>query len=83
MATEIEIIILALRGGRFELTQHARLRMKQRGVRFQDIIHCADSAKSAEDQGNGKYCIKGEDLEGENLTLIVAYDGSTVIITMF
>ncbi len=67
--------------GQFRLTLHAQLRMTERGVRTRDLIFCArwGQAQSSDE----KIKIIGHDLDGEPLCIICAWDGETIVITVF
>ncbi len=76
-------VLNALRTGTFILSTHARLRMKERRVRFDDIVRCGQTASIALPQEDGCYKVKGVDLDGDELTVIAAFDQDTIIVTLF
>jgi hypothetical protein len=80
--TDSERIIRELLQGSFRLTLHAQERMAERCVTVKDIQSCAKSGVvSAE--ADGKYKVKGTDLDGISLTLVCVWDGETLVITVF
>ncbi|MHB8418392.1 MAG: hypothetical protein ACYDCL_09975 [Myxococcales bacterium] len=57
--------------------------MAQRGARVADIQHGLSVAHSCKLQDNGRWKVATEDLDGDDLTLIVALDNGVVIVTLF
>jgi hypothetical protein len=56
--------------------------MGERMISDSDISHCALSGYIKE-QDDGKFKVSGQDLDGDELTIICAWDGETIIITLF
>jgi hypothetical protein len=83
MSSQLDLVLASLKNGRFILNVHARKRMRERGVYFEDIVSCAQTLKQVREQENGTLKIEGEDLDGDDLTVIAAYDGETVVVTLF
>ena len=79
----IQNILDDLKNGDFRVTRHGYLRMSERGVLYQDIesvgVTCTDWKK----QPNQKFKVTGKDTVGDELTVICAYDGETLVITLF
>ena len=75
-------IIKALMQGDFKISNHARKRMYERNVLLDDIICCAKTILSIQ-QLDGKYVVKGHDRYDDKLTIICAWDGNTLIITLY
>jgi hypothetical protein len=73
----------SLVSGQYRVTFHARQRMGERMISDTDINHCAFVASEIRIQGNGKFKVVGTDLDGEELIIICAWDGETIIITLF
>ena len=65
------------------MTQHAKKRMRERNIRFNDIVSCARTLRKISEQKDGTFRVEGQDLEGDEVTVIAAYDGTTVIVTLF
>ena len=78
----MECIIHDLIVGDFRLTSHAKQRMAERRVRFEDIRRCAETVSKTNDQGNGKYLIIGKDFDGDELKVVAAREGETIVITL-
>ena len=84
MGIEAVAILDALKAGKFVLSVHAALRMRQRSVTKADIQACGRTATTCVHQAEyGTYRIQGEDLDGEPLTIICGVDDSTVIVTLY
>lgn len=66
----------------FILTAHAEERMSERQVDPQDIQEIGFTCFHREEQTDGKWLICGQDMEKEDLAIIAAYTGDTVIITV-
>lgn len=82
MISDINRIIRDLSAGNFRITSHAEQRMRERLIRFEDIRHCADTVRKTKDQGNGKYLIVGKDFDRNELKIVAAWDGETIVITV-
>lgn len=82
MNAEANRVIHDLRVGDFKLTHHAQQRMAERGVTEADIMKCAETTKSVEDQGGNTYRISGYDLAGDQLDVVAGWDEETVVITV-
>jgi hypothetical protein len=80
---DAEAIRTSLVSGRYRVTLHARQRMGERIISDSDISHCASVATRVNEQDDGKFRVTGPDLDGDELTLICAWDGETVIVTLF
>ncbi len=79
---DAQTIRSSLVSGRYRVTLHARQRMAERMIFDSDISHCAEMA-SINNQGEDKFKVTGQGLDGEELTIICAWDGETLIITLF
>ena len=56
--------------------------MAERRVRFEDIRHCAETVEEIKEQGDGKFLIVGRDFDDDELKIVAAWDGDTVVITV-
>ncbi len=63
---------------------HVRLRMAQRNVRADDVfsalcnaVHCGRGNKP------GRWKVTGPDLDDDDLTVVVVFDGDVVVVTLF
>jgi hypothetical protein len=82
MSSDLDRIIRDLISGNFRLTKHAKERMEERRVSREDIRCCAQTVKKTKDQGDGKYQVVGKDFDGDDLKVVAAWDGETVVITV-
>lgn len=56
--------------------------MKERGVSFSDIKECGATG-NVKKQADGKFKVKGLDVDAEELTVICAYEDRTLIVTLY
>lgn len=71
-------------------SNHARDRMRERGVSRHDVLHCIKHASSivADEEGEG-WCLTGSDLEDDSLTVVIAVElrlvggARNVVITVY
>jgi len=71
--------------GLVRFTLHARERMDERGALPRDVVNAICTAKRA-GQGNqeGRWVLRGGvDEEGEDLAVVVAFEGDVLVITLF
>jgi hypothetical protein len=80
---EARRIVRDLVAGNFVPTGHAEKRMAERNVSEADIQSVGHTCSSIEPQRDGKFKINGRDMDGEDLSVVCAYDGQTLIITLF
>ena len=84
MRPKEDTILIGLKTGNFLLSVHASHRMRQRSVTAADIRTCGRSAKCCRyNAQNGTWRVEGTDLDGETLTVICAFDGEIIIVTIF
>jgi len=84
MCGKPDFILDGLRTGRFLLSVHAAVRMKQRSVTAADIRACGRTARTCLYQARSDtWRIDGEDMDGELLTVICGVDDSIFIVTIF
>ena len=77
-------IIRNLAAGLFVVSEHARHRMNERGVEDPDLVEAGRTASSWTWQEDREtYRINGKDLDAEDLIVVCAWDGETVIVTVF
>lgn len=71
--------------GMVRFVGHALQRMNERGATARDVIHALETATRARPSDKpGRWRLQGgEDLDGEDLTVVVAFDGEVVVITLF
>ncbi len=66
------------------ISPHAHDRMAKRGARIRDVRNAlanAETCKRAEEPD--RWRTSGPDLDGDELTVIVAFDGFAVVVTVF
>lgn len=70
--------------GNIRYTRHAEERMVQRNVSRGDVRSALVTATAAAVGENGAWKVTGgADLDGDDLTVVVAIDGAAVIVTVF
>ena len=67
----------------YVISGHCRTRMAERNVSEDDIVHGLTSATVATEQENGRWKLGSTDVDGDELTLIVAIEGGVVVVTIF
>lgn len=83
-AEALETIRKAGASGQFVISPHAYGRMRKRGATVRDVRHAlanAGTCKRAEEPD--RWRASGPDLDGDELTAIVAFDGFAVVVTVF
>jgi len=82
---ELEALALA-RGyaaaGRIVVTGHAVARMRQRGAGYADVRNALSKARECR-ADETRWKMTGPDLDGDDLTCIVAFAGGVVVVTLF
>ena len=81
----IKLILDLVASGDFSLTFHAKDRMNQRNVSEMDIQHAAQTShhEKVQDAKKGKILFEGQDLDGDDLEVVAAYEAGVVIISVF
>jgi hypothetical protein len=75
---------LAGRLGQFEVSPHARKRMKERRVTRSDLMAALGTTTHAAHEGQGRFLLTGGvDIEGQALAVVIAIDPGCVVITLF
>ena len=69
--------------GRYVVSWHARERMRERGATQADVRSALVDAQSCSQQKNGSWRVEGSDLDGDELTLVVAIEDGLVVVTLF
>jgi hypothetical protein len=62
---------------------HARERMRDRSVTEADLRHALVNAQWCSLQKNGNWRVESSDLDGQNLSLVVAIDDGVVVVKLF
>lgn len=69
-----------MEASRYWFEAHALERMAERGARRSDVLEAIRSARTAKRQDKGRWRVDGVDLDGDDLSVIVALDGTVVAI---
>jgi hypothetical protein len=69
--------------GRVVVTAHARARMLERNVQSGDLRSALSSAHDCKADRDGKWRVTGPDLDGDDLTVVVAIEDGVVVVTLF
>jgi hypothetical protein len=70
--------------GQFFVSTHARERQGERTVHFADIREALRTATLARLQDNERWRLDGgQDLDGDDLTLIVVFEQGVIVVTVF
>ncbi|MGA8893034.1 MAG: DUF4258 domain-containing protein [Anaeromyxobacteraceae bacterium] len=70
-------------GGRIRILRHAWQRMGERGVRYEDVRHALVGARRCRAADQGRWKVTGDDLDGDELTLVVSIEEGVVVVTVF
>jgi len=86
--TPSEVLEAVHRAGatrRFVVSLHARLRLRERRVQVADIACALTSATTAIHQPDADTwrLEGGEDLDGDDLTVVVAFEDGVIVVTVF
>jgi hypothetical protein len=81
-AAKVEIAKLAT-ANRLRLDEHAQDRADERGASYRDVRCALMGATSCVIQPNGRYCLVGRDLDGDELTTVCIIEQSVVVVTLF
>lgn len=73
--------------GRIRISWHARERMRERGATYADVRRALVEATECRDQRrdadrNAPWCVRGSDAAGQQLRLVVTFDGAVEIVTV-
>lgn len=77
-----------LRAGSIALSLHGKARMFERRVDMQDIIFClrggtpAANARWSDEHEQWSYRIEGQDIEGDALSCVVAFEFRSLLIVV-
>ena len=79
----LEMIHEYAAANRIAVTDHARRRMRERGVTFGDLQHALANASSCSAQESGTWRADGRDRDGDELTVVVAIEDGLIVVTLF
>jgi Domain of unknown function (DUF4258) len=82
-AEALEYVRGCAAAGRYIVSRHALQRMRDRRVRAGDLRHALMNASSCAEQSGGIWRVFGEDLDGDELTVVVAIEDGLVVVTLF
>jgi hypothetical protein len=66
--------------GRLMITQTAEQRLRRDGVTLRDVRQALSTAFECTPQTNGNWSVKGRDLDGEDLALVVTLANRAVVV---
>ena len=69
---------------RYDISGHARKRMRQRGVTAGDLHHALTNAASCDDKTDhdGGWRMFGPDLDGEEIIAVVVFEDGMMVVTL-
>ena len=67
---------------RIRVEWHARERMRDRNVRYDELRHALLTARTCMIQANGRIRVRGFDPDGSALDPVVVLDGEVVVVTL-
>ncbi len=68
---------------RIRILRHAWQRMGERGAQYEDVRHALASARRCRAADQGRWRVSGDDLDGDELTLVVAIEAGVVVVTVY
>jgi len=68
---------------RIRILRHAWQRMGERGEQYEDVRHALADARRCKAADQGRWKVSGDDLDGDELTLVVAIEAGVVVVTMY
>jgi len=63
--------------------RHARERLAERGVLYEDVRNALAAARSCKVQDGGRWKVFGSDRDGDELVLIVVLEAGVIVATVF
>ena len=66
--------------GRLMITQTAEQRLRKKGVTLRDVRQALSTAFECNLQANGNWKVKGHDLDGDDLVLVVTLANRAVVV---
>lgn len=68
---------------RIRILRHAWQRMGERGAQYEDVRHALAGARRCRAADLGRWKVSGDDLDGDELTLVVAIEAGAVVVTVY
>lgn len=78
----LEAIRGMARAGRYSLSRHARTEMYEAKATEEDVREAMINAKSIRPTEKGRWRIKGPDLDGDELEVVIAIEDQLIIVTV-
>jgi len=83
-AEALESIRRAGISGAFVVSGHARQRMRERGAGLRDVRNAMATATQCRAQETGRWRTDGGvDDDGDELSIVVVFDGGTIVVTLY
>jgi len=82
-AEALTAIVSYALGDRIEMGGHARKRMRERGVSYEDLRYALTKATHCALQSNDRWRVLGADLDGDALEVIVVIEDGVIVVTVF
>ena len=67
---------------RIRYSGHSRKRMRERGVRDQDVRRALCNLRKWSQETSEKWLVTGPDLDGDDLTMVLVIDDGVLIVTV-
>ena len=68
---------------RIRILRHAWQRMGERGAQYEDVRHALASARWCKASDQGRWKVTGDDLDGDELTLVVSIEAGVIVVTVY
>ncbi len=68
---------------RIRILRHAWQRMGERGTQYEDVRHALAGARRCRAADQGRWKVTGDDLDGDELTLVVAIEAGVIVVTVY
>lgn len=66
--------------GRLMITQTAEQRLRRKGITLRDVRHALTTVFDCKLQANASWKVKGHDLDGDDLVLVVTLANRAVVV---
>jgi hypothetical protein len=57
--------------------------MGERGAQYEDVRHALAGARRCRAADQGRWKVTGDDLDGDDLTLVVAIEAGVIVVTVY
>ncbi len=65
------------------ILRHAWQRMGERGAQYEDVRHALGGARRCRAAGQGRWKVTGDDLDGDELTLVASIEAGVIVVTVY